>query len=39
MQIVGPRHADALVLRVGDAYQGVTDWHRRAPAMLHKEDA
>lgn len=39
MQIVGPRHADALVLRVGDAYQGVTDWHRRAPAMLAKEDA
>lgn len=39
MQIVGPRHADALVLRVGDAYQGATDWHRRAPAMLAKEDA
>lgn len=39
MQIVGPRHADALVLRVGGAYQEATDWHRRVPAMLTKEDA
>lgn len=37
LQIVGPRHADALVLRVGQAYQGVTDWHRRVPAMLAEE--
>ncbi|MEV0671056.1 amidase [Mycobacterium sp. NPDC050441] len=39
LQIVGPRHADALVLRVGDAYQGATDWHRRGPGMLTEEVA
>ncbi len=27
LQIVGARHADALVLRVGQAYQSATDWH------------
>jgi aspartyl-tRNA(Asn)/glutamyl-tRNA(Gln) amidotransferase subunit A len=32
LQIVGPRHADALVLRVGQAYESATDWHRKAPA-------
>ena len=32
LQIVGPRHADALVLRVGQAYESATDWHRQAPA-------
>jgi aspartyl-tRNA(Asn)/glutamyl-tRNA(Gln) amidotransferase subunit A len=39
LQIVGPRHADALVLRVGDAYQAATDWHRRAPTLLTEEVA
>ncbi|MDF3339363.1 amidase [Mycolicibacterium septicum] len=39
LQIVGPRHADALVLRVGQAYQGATDWHRRVPALLTEEVA
>jgi aspartyl-tRNA(Asn)/glutamyl-tRNA(Gln) amidotransferase subunit A len=34
LQIVGPRHADALVLRVGQAYQAATDWHRRRPTLL-----
>lgn len=29
MQIVGARHSDALVLRVGEAYQRATDWHLR----------
>lgn len=33
LQIVGPRHADALVLRVGAAYQSVTDWHQRTPPL------
>jgi aspartyl-tRNA(Asn)/glutamyl-tRNA(Gln) amidotransferase subunit A len=33
LQIVGPRHADALVLRVGQAYQSVTDWHLRQPMV------
>jgi aspartyl-tRNA(Asn)/glutamyl-tRNA(Gln) amidotransferase subunit A len=37
LQIVGARHADALVLRVGQAYQSATDWHRRTPALLEKE--
>ncbi|MEV8372375.1 amidase [Kribbella sp. NPDC056861] len=32
LQIVGARHADALVLRVGQAYQAITDWHLRTPA-------
>lgn len=31
LQIVGTRHADALVLRVGQAYQSATDWHHRTP--------
>lgn len=33
LQIVGPRHADALVLRVGRAYEMATDWHRRTPDL------
>jgi aspartyl-tRNA(Asn)/glutamyl-tRNA(Gln) amidotransferase subunit A len=33
LQVVGPRHADALVLRVGQAYQTATDWHLRTPSM------
>ncbi|MFV8166342.1 amidase [Mycobacterium sp. 134] len=39
LQIVGPRHADALVLSVGEVYQGATDWHRRVPALLTEEVA
>ena len=31
MQIVGRPFAEATVLRVGDAYQRRTDWHRRRP--------
>ncbi|GFG52045.1 amidase [Mycolicibacterium agri] len=37
LHIVGPRHADALVLRVGQAYQSMTDWHLREPGLLAKE--
>jgi aspartyl-tRNA(Asn)/glutamyl-tRNA(Gln) amidotransferase subunit A len=37
LQIVGPRHADALVLRVGQAYQSATDWHLRSPGLLAEE--
>lgn len=33
LQIVGARHADALVLRAGQAYQDHTDWHRRVPTL------
>ena len=32
MQIVGKPFAEATVLRVGDAYQQLTDWHTRTPA-------
>jgi aspartyl-tRNA(Asn)/glutamyl-tRNA(Gln) amidotransferase subunit A len=32
MQIVGKAFDDAMVLRVGDAYQRLTDWHQRTPA-------
>ena len=34
LQIVGARHADALVLRVGQCYQSAIDWHQRVPALL-----
>lgn len=37
LQIVGPRHADALVLRVGQTYQSATDWHLRTPPMAYQE--
>ncbi len=37
LQVVGPRHADALVLRVGHAYQFATDWHLSTPALLTEE--
>ncbi|AKU18844.1 amidase [Luteipulveratus mongoliensis] len=37
LQIVGPRHADALVLRAGQAYERATDWHTRRPPMLNHD--
>jgi aspartyl-tRNA(Asn)/glutamyl-tRNA(Gln) amidotransferase subunit A len=37
LQVVGARHTDALVLRVGQAYQSATDWHRRSPGLLAEE--
>ncbi len=33
MQIVGAPFAEPTVFRVGDAYQRITDWHTRAPAI------
>jgi aspartyl-tRNA(Asn)/glutamyl-tRNA(Gln) amidotransferase subunit A len=33
LQIVGARHADKLVLRVGQAYQSATAWHNRVPSL------
>ncbi|MEA3218234.1 MAG: amidase [Acidimicrobiia bacterium] len=33
LQIVAPPFADALALRVGHAYQQVTDWHRQVPPL------
>lgn len=34
LQIVGRRHADAMVLRVGRAYEAATEWHRRTPELI-----
>ena len=38
LQVVGPRHADALVLRVGQAYESATDWHQAVPTLLRDPD-
>ncbi|SDK47384.1 amidase [Nonomuraea jiangxiensis] len=35
LQIVGPRHADALVLRAARAYERATDWGATAPPRRH----
>ncbi len=37
LQIVGPRHSDATVLRVGQAYETATTWHRRVPTLSAQE--
>jgi aspartyl-tRNA(Asn)/glutamyl-tRNA(Gln) amidotransferase subunit A len=34
LQVVGPRHADALVLRAGRAYERATEWHTATPSVL-----
>jgi aspartyl-tRNA(Asn)/glutamyl-tRNA(Gln) amidotransferase subunit A len=34
LQLVGRAFDEATVLRVADAYQRVTDWHRRRPAPM-----
>jgi aspartyl-tRNA(Asn)/glutamyl-tRNA(Gln) amidotransferase subunit A len=40
LQVVGPRHADALVLRAGRAYEARTPWHRAVPTLRRTvEDA
>jgi aspartyl-tRNA(Asn)/glutamyl-tRNA(Gln) amidotransferase subunit A len=33
LQLVGPMHREDLLLRAGAAYEAVTDWHRRRPAL------
>ena len=33
MQVVGKPFAEATALRVGDAYQRLTDWHLRVPPI------
>jgi aspartyl-tRNA(Asn)/glutamyl-tRNA(Gln) amidotransferase subunit A len=38
LQIVGARQTDAMVLRVGRAYQDRSDWHTRPPRLIEKED-
>lgn len=37
LQIVGARHADALVLRAGQAYANRAHWHTRVPPMVQEE--
>jgi aspartyl-tRNA(Asn)/glutamyl-tRNA(Gln) amidotransferase subunit A len=34
LQLIGPAFAESLLLRVGDAYQRVTDWHTHRPQPL-----
>ncbi|WP_214364330.1 amidase [Pseudonocardia sp. H11422] len=34
LQIVGPRHADGMVLTAAHAFQQATGWHRRRPPLL-----
>jgi aspartyl-tRNA(Asn)/glutamyl-tRNA(Gln) amidotransferase subunit A len=34
LQVVGPRHADATVLRVGRAFEAATGWHHETPTLL-----
>ena len=33
MQLVGAAFRDATILRIGRAFQGVTDWHLRHPTL------
>jgi aspartyl-tRNA(Asn)/glutamyl-tRNA(Gln) amidotransferase subunit A len=33
MQVIGKAFAEPTVLRVGDAYQQLTDWHLRVPPI------
>ena len=34
VQLGADQYQEALLLRAGVAYQGVTDWHRRRPALV-----
>jgi aspartyl-tRNA(Asn)/glutamyl-tRNA(Gln) amidotransferase subunit A len=38
LQVVGPRHGDAVVLRVAAAYEARTSWHRAVPTLLRTTD-
>jgi aspartyl-tRNA(Asn)/glutamyl-tRNA(Gln) amidotransferase subunit A len=33
LQLAGPRWSEPLLLRIGHAYQGASDWHRRRPDL------
>jgi amidase len=37
MQLAGPRWSEPLLLRAGHAYQSVTDWHLRRPALGERD--
>lgn len=34
MQVIAPPFAEARLFQLGHAYQAVTDWHRRKPALV-----
>lgn len=38
LQVVGARHTDAAVLRVGQAYEQATDWHTRHPGATRAHE-
>jgi aspartyl-tRNA(Asn)/glutamyl-tRNA(Gln) amidotransferase subunit A len=38
LQVVGPRHGDATVLRVAAAYEAWTSWHLAVPTLLRASD-
>ncbi|CAN5546624.1 amidase [soil metagenome] len=38
LQVVGARHTDAGVLRVGHAYEQATDWHTRHPGATRVQE-
>ena len=38
LQVIGPRHGDAVVLRVGRTYEALTPWHREVPTLLDHRD-
>jgi aspartyl-tRNA(Asn)/glutamyl-tRNA(Gln) amidotransferase subunit A len=33
MQLMGRRFNERMLFRMGHAYQQVTDWHKRTPAL------
>jgi amidase len=37
-QLIGPHLSEALLLRVGHAYQQATDWHMRRPPVVRDAD-
>jgi aspartyl-tRNA(Asn)/glutamyl-tRNA(Gln) amidotransferase subunit A len=39
LQLIAPPFSEQIALRVGDAYQRETDWHRRRPSLPAASDA
>ena len=39
LQLIAPPFSEEIALRVGDAYQRETDWHRRRPSLPAANDA
>jgi aspartyl-tRNA(Asn)/glutamyl-tRNA(Gln) amidotransferase subunit A len=36
LQIIGPQFGEEAMLRAGFAYQQATEWHKRAPELVHR---